>query len=59
MDYPTDWIRVTEPLEAPVHSSILATIHGKYLRGADQWIVRIRSKHANGRVRETRMAVAN
>ncbi len=59
MDYPTDWIRVTEALEAPVNSGILATIHGKYLRGADHWIVRIRTEHANGRVRETRMAVAN
>ncbi len=59
MDYPTDWIRVTEVLEAPVRNGILARIDGKYLRGADDWIVRVRAQHANGMIRETRMAVAD
>gem|GEM_PF-1530860 len=54
---PTEWVKVSDDITAPINRGQLALILPKHFRGEKQWTLRLIVEHQNGFKRESRFSL--
>lgn len=54
---PTEWVKVSDDITAPINRGQLALILPKHFRGEKQWTLRLIVEHENGFKRESRFSL--
>ena len=56
-DNPGEWKKVSRTIRTPVHEGVLDDLDAQHVQGANQWTIRLISRHKNGRLREARFVL--